>query len=97
MFDRHLTGEEVAEALHLCNSVASKLATLGVAAAADLIRTAASLIDQSDVGVAKAIGLCTILDDARVAVASTVAGTVRPAKRASTSSSWDRPWSKPTR
>ena len=28
---RHLTGEEVAEALHLCNSVASKLATLGVA------------------------------------------------------------------
>lgn len=75
LFERPLSGEEVAEALRLSNHLASKLATLGAAAAADLIRSAATLMDREEIGSKDAINVAAVLDDARLAVASTVADT----------------------
>ncbi len=75
LFERSLSGEEVAEALRLSNNLASKLATLGAAAAADLIRSAATLMDRDGIGPKDAITVAAVLDDARLAVASTVAAT----------------------
>lgn len=75
LFERPLTGAEIAEALRLCRSLSATLAKLGVNAASDLIRSAASPLDNADIGSKDAIALSAILDDARLALASTVADT----------------------
>ncbi len=75
LFERPLSGAEVAEALRLCRSLSATLAKLGVGAASDLIRSAAAPLDSPDIGAKDAIALSAILDDARLALASTVADT----------------------
>lgn len=75
LFDRPITGEEIAEALRLCHALSTKLTRLRVNAAADLIRSAAAPLDRPDIGSVEAIALAAIVDDARLALASTVADT----------------------
>lgn len=75
LFERPLSGSEVAEALRLSRSLSATLTKLGVGAAADLVRSTAIPMDQSDIGSKEAIALAAILDDARLALASTVADT----------------------
>ncbi len=73
LFDRRLEPAEVAEALGLADRIATKLGTLGFASAADLIRQAAGQLESTDLGLSNAIGMASLIDDARTAVAATVA------------------------
>ncbi len=72
LFDRPLSGEEIAEAAQLCNALASTLATLGMSAGADLVRIVANTIDQRDLPSSEAVQLSSLLDDTRLSIASEV-------------------------
>ncbi len=73
LFDRALEPNEVLEAIALCEHVAAKLGLLGLGASAELLRKAIVVLEQQDLGVATAIGLSSVLDDARISMANSVA------------------------
>ena len=73
LFDRSLDATEVTEAIDLCEALASKMGTLGLGASAELVRKAANAFEQPDLDTSSAIVLASLMDDARSALASTVA------------------------
>ncbi len=72
LFERELTAAEIAEYLQLTNGLAVNLATLGITTAADLVRYAGNTVDQSGADSSEAIAVSSLLDDTRLAIASTV-------------------------
>ncbi|MEZ5228525.1 MAG: hypothetical protein R2710_18200 [Acidimicrobiales bacterium] len=73
LFDRPLEPSEVAEAVALGELVAAKLGLLGLGSAAELLRKANAMLEQDELGISHAIGLSSLLDDARMAIANSVA------------------------
>ena len=76
LFERPLSGEEIAESLQLTRGLAANLGTLGITTAADLIRMVGNTVDQSGLDSNEAIALSSLLNDARLAINSTV-GDIR--------------------
>ncbi len=72
LFDRALEPSEILEAIALTELVAAKLGLLGLGSAAELLRKAIVVLEQPELGVSHAIGLSSLLDDARMATANTV-------------------------
>ncbi|MFT7600266.1 MAG: hypothetical protein ACI8TP_003207 [Acidimicrobiales bacterium] len=72
LFDRSLHPTEVLEAIELCDAIASKLGLLGLPATAELVRKAAASFEAAELGTTDAVSLATILDDVRMAMASSV-------------------------
>lgn len=73
LFDRALEPGEVLEAVSLGELIAAKLGVLGLGSSAELIRKAIVVLEQQDLGMSHAIGLSSLLDDARMAIATNVA------------------------
>ncbi len=76
LFERPLSGEEIAESLQLTRGLAANLGTLGITTAADLIRMVGNTLDQTGLDSNEAIALSSLLNDARLAINSTV-GDIR--------------------
>ncbi len=72
LFDRTLEPTEILEAIALTELVAAKLGLLGLGSAAELLRKAIVVLEQPELGVSHAIGLSSLLDDGRMAIANTV-------------------------
>ncbi|MFW2381352.1 MAG: hypothetical protein ACN4GZ_06290, partial [Acidimicrobiales bacterium] len=72
LFERRLTGEEIAESLQLTRGLAATLATLGISTAADLIRMVGNTLDQGELDSGESIALSNLLNDARLAISATV-------------------------
>lgn len=72
LFERRLSGEEIAESLQLTRNLAATLATLGISTAADLIRMVGNTLDQSELDSGESIALSNLLNDARLAISATV-------------------------
>lgn len=72
LFDRRLEQFEIAEATDVGGLVAAKLGLLGLGPAADLVRKAMAIFSGPELGVSEAIALASLLDDARLTVATAV-------------------------
>ena len=72
LFDRTLEQAEIEEAVELCEVIAVKLGSLGFGPSAELMRRAAATFEEDDLGSTDALGLSSLVDDARTTLATAV-------------------------
>lgn len=72
-FDRSLEPTEVLAAIEWCDVIASEIGVLGFPGAADLMRRVAETLSAPTLDLSHAIAMASLLDDARNAIATTVA------------------------
>lgn len=73
LFDRALEPAEREEGAELCEAIGSKLGALGLGASAELMRRAADDFEEEELGMTQALALSSLVDDARVTLATSVA------------------------
>ncbi|MDA3040791.1 MAG: hypothetical protein O3C27_14920, partial [Actinomycetota bacterium] len=73
LFDRELEPAEREEGAELCEAIGSKLGALGLGASAELMRRAAGDFEDYEMGMTGALALSSLVDDARVTFATSVA------------------------
>ncbi len=74
LFDRKLAPIELTRSQQYCDLVARELSLLGFSESADLMRRAGAVLDRGELGLDDGLTIATLVDEARTAVVTTIAG-----------------------